>query len=200
MSVIEFFAVLTSVIYVILAAKQKLSCWYFAMASVLLYLYICFEAHLFAETGLQIFYIGTTIYGWYHWKYGNQEAEDAVPVIDWGVKEHLFTLSAGAVLVYLIGSYLETHTSAFLPYVDSFTSVFGVIATVMGTRKILSNWLYWTVIDGISVYMYAIKGLELTSGLFVFYTIMTIYGFISWRKEYLKSKAESAEKVSVGLS
>ena len=41
---IEISAVIFSVIYVLLAAKKNIFCWYAAIVSVLLYFFICFDA------------------------------------------------------------------------------------------------------------------------------------------------------------
>ena len=47
---IETLAVIFSVTYVVLAAKGNIWCWFFAAASVSIYIYLCYEAKLFAET------------------------------------------------------------------------------------------------------------------------------------------------------
>jgi nicotinamide mononucleotide transporter len=67
-----------------------------------------------------------------------------------------------------------------LPIIDSFTTVFSVISTFMLTKKILENWLYWVVIDIVSVYLYFSRELHLTSLLFILYSIIAIFGYFSW--------------------
>ena len=67
-SIIESIAVFFSILYVILATKENIWCWGAAAISVTLYIYICFFAHLYAETGLQIFYLFMAFYGYSHWK------------------------------------------------------------------------------------------------------------------------------------
>ena len=67
-SIIETGAVIFSIIYVILIAKENIWCWAAAAISVTLYIYICYNANLLAETGLQIFYLIMVIFGYYNWK------------------------------------------------------------------------------------------------------------------------------------
>ena len=67
-SITETIAVIFSVIYVILAAKKNILCWFFAAISVILYIYICWNAKLYAESSLQIFYLFMAGYGYYNWK------------------------------------------------------------------------------------------------------------------------------------
>ena len=82
-----------------------------------------------------------------------------------------------------MGFYFATYTNAKMPIVDSFTTVFSIFATYMVAKKILGNWLYWIVIDMVSVYLYFSRDLHLTSLLFMAYTIIAIFGYFSWIKK-----------------
>jgi len=50
------------------------------------------------------------------------------------------------------------------------------------TRKILENWLYWIVINAVSVWLFMDRGLSLTSGLFALYIVLSVIGYLSWRR------------------
>ena len=178
-SIVESVAVLFSIIYVTLAAKQNIYCWGFAAISVILYIYICFTAQLFAETSLQIFYLFMAAYGYYNWS----KSEKKIEVIQWSASKHLILILFGAIFTFLIGFYFTTYTSAKMPIIDSFTTVFSIIATYMTTKKVLGNWLYWIVIDLVSIYLYFSRDLHLTSLLFIMYTIIAIFGYFSWIKK-----------------
>ena len=144
-SIIETIAVVLSVLYVILATKQNIWCWAAAGISVVLYIYICFSAQLYPETGLQIFYLLMTFYGYFQWNKNNGELE----IAQWTMGKHLLLILIGAIVAFLMGFYFATYTSAKMPIIDSFTTVFSIIATYMTAKKILSNWLYWIVIDAV---------------------------------------------------
>ena len=64
---LEIFAVSSAILYLILAAKEDVRCWYAALFSSILYMYIMHTAGLIMESFLQIFYICMAIYGWYIW-------------------------------------------------------------------------------------------------------------------------------------
>ncbi|MBK6950740.1 MAG: nicotinamide mononucleotide transporter [Crocinitomicaceae bacterium] len=66
-SVPEWIAVSCGVLYVILAAYRKIACWFFGLISSGIYVYLCFKSNLLIETGLQIFYIFMSVYGWISW-------------------------------------------------------------------------------------------------------------------------------------
>ena len=178
-SIIETTAVFLSIIYVILAVKQNIWCWAFAAISVILYIYICFTSQLFAETGLQFFYLFMAAYGYYNWN----KSEARLDISKWTASKHLLLILFGAIFTFLIGFYFATYTNAKMPIVDSFTTVFSIIATYMITKKVLENWLYWIVIDTVSVYMFFSRDLHLTSFLFIVYTIIAIFGYFSWLKK-----------------
>ena len=67
-----------------------------------------------------------------------------------------------------------------MPLVDTFTTVFSVVATILVIKKVLENWLYWIVIDLVSIFLYFEKDLHLSSILFMIYTIIAIKGYFSW--------------------
>lgn len=178
-SIIEVFAVSFSVLYVILAARGNIWCWPSAAISVILYIYVCYYAQLYLETGLQVFYLFMAFYGYYNWKKDDGNLE----IQQWSVLKHLSIILVGAIITFLMGFYFTTYTDAAMPLVDSFTTVFSVFATYMVTKKVLSNWLYWIIIDAVSVYLYFSRDLHITSLLFLVYTIFAITGYITWIKK-----------------
>ena len=100
----------------------------------------------------------------------------------WQPRQHAIALAVIAVLTAVTGALLAAFTPAALPYLDSFTAWSSVITTWMVARKVLENWLYWFVIDGLSVYIYMRRGLWLTAGLFVLYLVLIVVGYRAWRK------------------
>ena len=182
MTWIEGIAVLFSIIYIYLAARENILCWGAALISVLLYIYICLKAGLYAETGLQVFYLVMAVVGYFQWK--KKENKKEKPISVWPLKMHALAIVLGLIFVFLVGYFLETNTKAAVPYFDSFTTIFSMITTWMVTRKILENWLYWIVVDGSSIFLYAQRELYLTSLLFLAYTIIVIFGYFHWRRIY----------------
>jgi nicotinamide mononucleotide transporter len=64
--------------------------------------------------------------------------------------------------------------------VDTFTTVFSVIATIMMVMAVTENWYYWIVIDAVSIFLYASRRMYLTALLFVVYTLLAINGAMQW--------------------
>ena len=78
-----------------------------------------------------------------------------------------------------------------MPLLDSFTTIFSFIATWMTARRVLENWIYWIAIDGLSVYLYYSRGLDVYSLLSFVYTGMAIYGYFNWKKDLDHQMVES---------
>ena len=175
-SLFEILAVLFSIIYVTLAAKESIWCWAAALISVSIYIYICFQAQLYAETGLQVFYFIMAIYGYFSWSKSNS----LLKINELAIRHHILIMILGSLLTFLLGFYLSIYTDAQLPIVDSLTTVFSIIATYMVVKKILSNWLYFIIIDTVSIYLYFSRDLHLTALLFSVYTIIAIIGYWKW--------------------
>jgi nicotinamide mononucleotide transporter len=86
----------------------------------------------------------------------------------------------GILLSLTAGYGLKKYSDAALPWLDSFTTVFSIIATALMVSLFPENWLYWIAIDAVSVYLYLKRGLKITALLFVFYTLLAINGYLTW--------------------
>ena len=94
-------------------------------------------------------------------------------------------------LATVISGYILTVTTdARLPYVDSFTTWASILTTVMVARKVLENWLYWIVINSVSIFLYLDRELYQTAAMFVLYLVLATIGYFAWRKNYLEQNAK----------
>lgn len=176
----EALAVVLAITYLVLAIRQNIWCWAAAAISTLIYLFIMFEARLYMESVLQLFYLAMAAYGWYQWRrHGNNQ--EALQVTTWPLVYHVFAIGSVLLLVFVSGQLLSKYSDAALPHIDSFTTWGAVIATFMVARKVLENWVYWFVIDAVSVGLYLNRGLLLTALLFVLYLVLIILGYRNWR-------------------
>ena len=183
--IIEIIAVISAILYLLLAAKEDLKCWYAAIISSSLYFYIMYDAGLIMEAYLQVFYIAIALYGWLKWTKSIQNNSNN-RIRTWSNIQHSITISSVIILAILTGFILTKYTNAALPFLDAFTSWGAIVTTYMVAKKILENWIYWFVIDAISIYLFLSRELYLTSILFFVYLIIICFGYIAWRKRYLE--------------
>ena len=181
MSPLEAAAVGFAIAYLLLAIRQNIWCWPAALLSTGLYVVVMYRAALYMEAVLQFFYIAMAVYGWYNWIAGKDNA-DSLPVTTWPVYRHVLAIAVVLVLSWLSGALLTRFSAAALPYLDSFTTWGAIVTTWMVAWKVLENWFYWFVIDGVSVLLYLNRELYLTAALFVLYLVLIVIGYWTWRK------------------
>jgi nicotinamide mononucleotide transporter len=182
----ELTAVMFAVAYLLLAVREKVLCWLFAFLSTAIYTVLFWDVSLLMDSALNVYYMFMAGYGWYQWTRGggNNGQKLSLPIRSLSQRQHIRVMSAIFVLSALSGYLLSTYSQAAWPYIDSFTTWASVITTYLVARKYLQNWLYWIVIDTVSVPLYIERGLHLTALLFVFYVVIAVSGYLSWRTHY----------------
>jgi nicotinamide mononucleotide transporter len=176
----EALAVVLAVAYLLLAIRQNIWCWAAAAVSTSLYLFIMFDSKLYMQSLLQLYYLAMAAYGWYNWR-RPQTAGGELPVTVWPLRYHAIAIGAVLLLVLVSAGLLQRYSDGALPYLDAFTAWGAVVTTFMVARKILENWLYWFVIDTVSIGLYLDRELYLTAALFALYLVLVVVGYRSWR-------------------
>ncbi len=191
MSLFESVAVILAVLYLVLAVRQNIWCWLAAFASTGLFFYVFFNARLYMETALQVFYMVMAVYGWRQWRSGIQGGPGR-SVTRWRWPSHVGAIALVLLASLISSQALGSYTDAALPFVDSLTTWGGVVATFMVARKVLENWLYWFVIDGLSIYLYVSRELYQTAVLFVVYLVLIVVGYRAWAASMVEAEVAVA--------
>jgi len=194
-------AVLLGIVYLLLAMRQHLWCWYAAFASTTIYAFLFWDVNLLMESALQIYYLAMAIYGWYQWrrKDSNNNNTVSLEISTWTGKQHGLAIGTTLLLSYVSGQLLANNTDAARPFIDSFTTWGAVLTTYMVTKKVLENWIYWFVIDGICIFLYLDRGLHPTAALFLAYEVIVIFGYLKWRVEWQKQNSMPQHASRVAL-
>ena len=179
-------AVALGVAYLLLAAREKILCWPAAFLSTALSVYVFWNVALLMESALNLYYMGMAAYGWRQWRRGGPGGK--APVRRWSAGAHALAIGGVLAAALVSGRVLAASTEAAWPYLDSFTTWASVLTTFMVARKILENWIYWFVIDAVSIFLYLDRGLYFYSALFAAYLVICVLGFLSWRRS-LQSNA-----------
>lgn len=196
---LELSAVISALLYVVLAAKGNIWCWPAAFISTVIYSAIFYDVYLWMDSILQLYYMVMAIYGWYCWREANtsaqivtaQSAPSKAMIKTWGLLLHVKIIAILSLISLVLGGLMANYTPADFPFYDAATTVFAIFATYMVTKKILENWLYWVVIDLASIYLYLAKGLTPTAVLFALYVVLALYGYLQWQNTYRKQQPVS---------
>lgn len=191
MSAAESLAVVLALAYLLLAAREHIACWACALVSTAIYTVVFWDVSLLMEAALNVYYMAMAVYGWHQWRYGGATHE-GVSIRSLSARQHGLIVAAVACLTLASGTYLANQTSAAWPYVDSFTTWASVITTVLVAKKYLENWLYWFVIDSVSIPLYLDRGLYLTAALFAVYLVIVVFGYVSWQRHLSARTAATA--------
>lgn len=182
--VLEWLGVFTGILCVWLAAKNNIYTWPIAIISVVVYMFIFFESKLYADTGLQVYFLIMNIYGWYYWSKSTNNPQATRPIVTIGQKEILLSIVGIFVFTFLLGQLLYKNTDASFPYLDSFCTACSLVAQIFLARKIIQNWLIWIFVDMIYVGMYISKDLYATAVMYALYVYIASVGYLDWKKLY----------------
>jgi len=178
----ELLAVVLALAYLLLAVKRSLWCWPCAFVSSGIYVALMFESRLYMQAALNVFYVAMAVYGYWEWRRG-RDAQGDVAVKRWTLATHCFAGGSVLVAAAVNGWWLVGHSDAASPYLDAFITWGSVITTWMVARRVIENWLYWIVVDGIAAYVYFQQGLRATGVLFLLYIVIVIQGYRIWKRE-----------------
>jgi nicotinamide mononucleotide transporter len=194
MSPWEIAAVVFAIAYLLLAVRENILCWLFAFISTAIYTVLFRDVSLLMESALNVYYMAMAVYGYYQWTHGGGNGSgEALAIQLMSGRQHGLVVALIAVLTVVSGYLLGEHSSAAWPYVDSFTTWASVVTTYLVTRKYLHNWLYWIVIDAVSVPLYIDRGLTLTALLFVAYIVIAVFGYLGWRNHLQHDGGSNAD-------
>jgi len=179
---LELFGAVTGAISVWLAVRESVWNWWVGIVNNLVYLIVFFGQRLFGDASLQVFFLVISVYGIVRWLHGGDRG-GAAPVRRIGAAETGVLAVTLVVATFGLQRYFVALNDA-APLLDAFTTAGSIVAQYMLARKYLENWLLWIVVDVVSIYLYAWKGLWLTSPLYALFLAMCIVGFVQWRASF----------------
>jgi nicotinamide mononucleotide transporter len=180
LNALEILAMLTGVGYAVLAARRNRWCWVSGAVSSALIALLSWVSKLPMQAGLQVFFVGMSVYGWMSWTRSSTSGE--LPVSLWPLRWHLFAALALTLLSFLSARLLAEETQAAWPLLDSVTTWFSLLATWLVARAKLENWLYWIAIDVVLVFLFYVRDRPWVALLYVLLIAIATAGFVAWRR------------------
>jgi len=181
---LEWFGVVSGLLYVALEIGQKRLMWAVGILTSALYVGIFFQAKLYADMTLNLYYVAVSVYGLVAWGASNNRpptptriAYRLTPPRLW-VRLSVITLMLYAVQWFLLSRY----TDSPVPSADALATAMSITATWMLARKYLEQWWLWICINLFSVGLFINRGLYPTAFLFGIYAIMAWVGYRTWIK------------------
>lgn len=187
---LEIAGTITGLIYLWLEYKASIYLWIASIIMPSIYLFVYYQAGLYADFGINLYYLAVAIYGWFLWKYGHTwkkhpltDSQPSEQPITHVPQKLLFPMSAIFVGTFFLIVYLLLYyTDSNVPWLDSFTTALSIIGMWMLARKYLEQWLIWIGVDVVSAGLYIYKGLHFTAGLYALYALIAVFGYYKWKK------------------
>jgi len=190
MNPVEWIAAALGLANIVLLVRRSVWNYPFGMAMVGLYAVVFFEARLYGESGLQVFFFAAQAWGWALWvraaKAGG-DGDSQVPVRWLGNLSRLVWTAATAALALNLGWVMHRFTDASLPYADAAIAGASIAAQILLAFRRIENWILWIAIDIASIAVYIAKGLWPTAVLYAVFLGMSALGLrewiVAWRKQ-----------------
>jgi nicotinamide mononucleotide transporter len=188
---IEWTAAILSAVSVYLSARENIGAWPTSIAGVALYAYVFFHQGLYSSAGLQLVFLGLSIYGWYQWLYGG-ERHSRLRVTRSSARVWLVCAVGGLAFWWMLARLTSLLPGVALSTLDSGLATLSVLAQWMLTRKILENWILWIVADLVYVPMFLSQKLYPTAALYVVLLVLATMGYVQWRRSYARNRGAVA--------
>ena len=188
MNYLEIIGTLVGLIYLWLEYKASIWLWVANVVMPAIYVMVYYEAGLYADFGINIYYLIISFYGIYYWWKGRKQSrteqtkkrEEELPITHTPMQTWKQLLIVSIALLVVIAFILIQYTDSTVPWMDSLTTALSIVAMWMLARKYVEQWLVWIVVDALSAGLYIYKELYFTAGLYALYTVIAYFGYKEW--------------------
>lgn len=167
--------------YILLEYKASVWMWVvgFFMQSLGIVLY--YQKGLYADCGMEFYYLVMTIYGFIAWMRHKQKTSD-LPIRHMPRKTALVWVGLGLVFWLVIYLILANFTDSRVPVLDAFTTAFSIVGIWALARKYLEQWFVWIIVDIVTCGLYFYKDIPFKASLYGVYVVIAIFGYLRWRR------------------
>jgi len=195
-TLLSLLASITGMITVVLVAKGRISNYLFGAINVVLYGYIALQSQFYGEVMLNFgYYLPAQFIGYYIWTANqNRSGVDEVNVARLSTKRRIIWIALSVFSIFGYGLVLK-YLNGNLPFFDSASTTLSVIAQYLMIRRVKEQWVVWTTINIISIYMWATVYLDTGNSIailimWIAYLVNSIYGWYNWNKLAEKQNRE----------
>ena len=173
--------------YILLEYRASVWMWAVGFAMQTLGIVLYYQKGLYADCGMEFYYLAMTVYGWWRWvkPKANSQKPNAIShfprhlILPW----LLLIATIWAVIYWL----LITFTNSNVPLADSFTTALSIVGIWALAHKYLEQWFIWIAVDVVTSVLYFYKDIPFKASLYALYVMIAIFGYLKWRKMIKKS-------------
>ncbi len=178
---LEIVGAIIGLLYIWLEYRASVWLWAANIVMPAIYIFVYHDAGFYADMGINIYYLGAAVYGWFIWLQKGENGK-TLPITHTPRRLIAPFTAIAVVATAIIAAILLNFTDSTVPYGDSFTTALSIVALYMLAHKYVEQWLVWLVVDAVCCGLYIYKGLYPTAALYGLYTLLAWVGYRRWIK------------------
>ncbi|MCH4156732.1 MAG: nicotinamide riboside transporter PnuC [Muribaculaceae bacterium] len=188
--ILQLTGVTLGLLYLWLEYKANIWLWAVGIVMPMVHGYLYFSKGLYADSGMEVYYVLAGVYGWAMWKFRPQSEEKPLIITHTPLRIVPRLFAIYLVLHIALYFFLSRCTDSTVPFWDSFTTALSIVALWMLSRKFVEEWLVWLVVDATYVFLYFYKQIPYTGGLYTVYCVLAVVGYLRWKRQAALSKGQ----------
>ena len=189
---LEVVGAVIGLVYLFFEYRASIWTWVFGVLMPIVYVYLFFRNGLYANMGINIYYIVASVYGFVMWRrasksasqqVGGQQSEkikiESCPRCYWLVI--LLVLALLTIALYLILNLLK---ESQYPILDALSTALSIVMMYMLSRRWYQQWLLCIATEPIMIALGLLTGMYATAVMYAVYLVVAIMGFFKWRARY----------------
>ena len=178
---LEWIGVAFGVAEVLLARANKIALYPCGIIAVVISTYIFFNAGLYAESALNLYYFIMSMYGWWFWV---RRKNHAAPAISRSTKQDwIITVAIVVTAFVLLYTVLVNFTDSTVPVADAWVSATAWAGMWLLAKRKIENWILLNISNAFAIPLLLYKQLPLYAALTLFLFIIAVLGYIDWNKK-----------------
>ena len=182
---LDITATIVGLVYIWLEYKASIFLWIAGIIMPAIDIFLYYEAGLYADFGMAVYYTLAALYGYAVWKWGKKKgaaADEELPITRFPRRKVLPVVLLFAVAWAAIYEILIHFTNSDVPITDSFANALSFVGLWALARKYLEQWLVWIVVDVVLSALYIYKGIPFKASLYALYVVIAVAGYFKWKK------------------
>ena len=182
---LDITATIVGLVYIWLEYRASIYLWIAGIIMPAIDIFLYYEAGLYADFGMAIYYTLAALYGYAMWKWGKKRraaADEQLPITRFPMHKVLPVALLFAVAWAAIYEILIHFTNSDVPITDSFANALSFVGLWALARKYLEQWMVWIVVDVVLSALYIYKGIPFKASLYALYVVIAVAGYFKWKK------------------
>ena len=172
---------LLGLLYILFEYRASVWLWFVGFLMQALGIVLYYQKGLYADCGMEFYYLSMTVYGYWKWVHGSAEKKE-LPITRFPRRLIIPWLAVILAIWGIIYWLLITFTNSNVPAADSFTTALSIVGIWALAHKYLEQWFIWIAVDVVTCVLYFYKDIPFKAGLYALYVVISIFGYKKWKR------------------